>query len=81
MLFYCQPFPEKCISEVVRIGSTIIFHLSKLWITKLFILCDVIFLEWKGHKVRYHHHPIIVIVIPIIIFIIMNMVVVVTVIL
>ena len=52
---------EKCISEVVRIGSIIIFHLSKLWKAKFFILCDVIFLvrlqgkieivhswEWKG---------------------------------
>ena len=31
-------------SEVVRIGSVIIFHLSKLWKAKFFILCDVIFL-------------------------------------
>ena len=48
-------------SEVVRSGSKIIFHLSKLWKAKFFILCDVIFLvrpqgkfetdhswEWKG---------------------------------
>ena len=52
---------RKCISEVGRIGSIIIFHLSKLWKAKFFILCDVIFLvrpqgrfeighsqEWKG---------------------------------
>ena len=29
---------------IVRIGSIIIFHLSKLWKAKFFILCDVIFL-------------------------------------
>ena len=58
---FSQPFKEKCKSEVVRIGSIIIFHLSKLWKAKFFILCDVIFLvrlqgkfeidhswEWKG---------------------------------
>ena len=51
----------KRISEVVRIGSIIIFHWSKLWKVKFFMLCDVIFLvrlqrkfeidqskEWKG---------------------------------
>ena len=27
---FSPPFEEKCISEVVRIGSMIIFHLSKL---------------------------------------------------
>ena len=27
---FSQPFKEKCISEVVRIGGEIIFHLSKL---------------------------------------------------
>ena len=31
-------------SEVVRIGSIIIFHLSKLRKAKFFILCDVILL-------------------------------------
>ena len=36
---------EKCMSEVVRIGVIIIFHLSKLWKAKFSILCDVIFLE------------------------------------
>ena len=39
-----QPFKEKCMSDAVRIGSIIIFHLSKLWKAKFFILCDVIFL-------------------------------------
>ena len=33
-----------CIREVLRIGSMIIFHLSKLWKATLFTLCDVIFL-------------------------------------
>ena len=35
---------RKCISEVARIGSIIIFHLSKLWKAKFSILFDVIFL-------------------------------------
>ena len=35
--FY-QPLKEKCISDMVRIGSIKIFHLSKLWKAKLFIL-------------------------------------------
>ena len=52
---------DKFISDVVRIGGTIIFHLSKQWEAKFFILCDVIFQvrlagkfeidlswEWKG---------------------------------
>ena len=52
---------RKCISEVVRIGSAIIFHLSELWKAKFSILCDVLLLvrlqekfdidhswEWKG---------------------------------
>ena len=48
---FSQHLKDKCISEVVRIGSIIIFHLSKLWRAKFFILCDVIFLvklqgEW-----------------------------------
>ena len=34
---FSQPFKEKCISEVVRISSVIIFHLSKLWKSKFFI--------------------------------------------
>ena len=34
---------RKCISEVVRRGSIIIFHLSKLWKAKFSIPCDVIF--------------------------------------
>ena len=45
---FSQPFREKCISEVVRISSIIIFHLRKLWRAKFFILCDVAF--WWGCK-------------------------------
>ena len=55
-------------SEVVRIiGSIIIFHLSKLWKAKFFILWNAIFLvklwekfefdhswEWKGKKTENH---------------------------
>ena len=66
---FSQPFEEKCISEVVRIGtSVVIFHLSKLWKVKFFILWDVIFLvrfqgkiwlsdptwEWKGNDNHCH---------------------------
>ena len=39
-----QPFTETCIREVVGIGSTITFHLSKLYKGKLFILCDAVLL-------------------------------------
>ena len=39
-----QPFEDECKSDVVRIGTMIIFHLSKLWKAKFFILCDAIFL-------------------------------------
>ena len=41
---FSWPFKEKCISDVVRIDSIIISHLSQLWKTKFFILYDVIFL-------------------------------------
>ena len=41
---FSQPYKEKCISDVVRIGSTIIFYLNQLWKAKFSILCDVIFL-------------------------------------
>ena len=41
---FTQPFKEKCRSDVVRIGSIIMFHLSKLWKAKFFMLCDIIFL-------------------------------------
>ena len=57
---------RKCISEVARICSIIIFHLSKLWKVKFSILCDVVFLvrlqgkfdidhswEWKGKTSQY----------------------------
>ena len=56
-----NPSKEKCICDVVRIGTIIICQLSKLWKTKFFIPCDLIFLvrlqekfdidhswEWKG---------------------------------
>ena len=35
---------DKCVSEAMRIGCIIIFHLGKLWKATFFILCDVIFL-------------------------------------
>ena len=38
---FSQLFKEKCISEVVRIGSLIIFHSSKLWNATFFILCSI----------------------------------------
>ena len=40
---------EKCVSEAVRIGRIIIFHLSKLRKAKFFIMCGVIFqVRMKG---------------------------------
>ena len=41
--------------EVVRIGSIIIFHLSKLLKAKFFILCDVIFLVRLQGKFEIDH--------------------------
>ena len=39
---FSQPFKEKCISEVVRIGNIIIFHLSKLYCQVLHTMwCDI----------------------------------------
>ena len=38
------PFNKKCISDVERIDSIIIFHPSKWWKAKFVVLCDVIFL-------------------------------------
>ena len=35
---------RKCMSEVAGICRIIVFHLSKLWKAKFFILCDVMFL-------------------------------------
>ena len=47
---------EKCMSEVVRIGSIIIFHyLSKLWKTKFSILWDVRFLVRLHKKFETYH--------------------------
>ena len=42
-------------SEVVRIGSIIIFHLGKLWRAKFFILCDVLFLVRRQGKFEIDH--------------------------
>ena len=39
----------------MRIGSTIIFHLSKLWTAEFFILCDVIFLVRLQEKFDIDH--------------------------
>ena len=52
---FSPPFKEKCIGEVVRIGSIIISHLSKLWNTKFFIPCDVIFLVRMQGKFEIDH--------------------------
>ena len=46
----------KCISEVARIGSIIIFHLSELWKVKLFILWDSIFLVRLQGKFEVSDH-------------------------
>ena len=46
---------RKCISEVVRIASIIIFHLSELRKAKFFILCDVIFLVRLQKKFEIDH--------------------------
>ena len=46
---------EKCMGEVVRIGSVIIFHLSKLWKAKFSLLCDVIFLERLQGNLEIDH--------------------------
>ena len=58
---FSQSFKEKCTREVARIGSIIVFHVSKPWKAKFSILRDVILLvrlqgkfdidhswEWKG---------------------------------
>ena len=51
-----SPKPKKkCISEVVRIGSIIIFHLSKLWKTKFSTLRDAIFLLRLQGKFEIDH--------------------------
>ena len=35
---FSQPFKEKCINEVMRMGSIIMFHLSKLRKAKFLII-------------------------------------------
>ena len=52
---FSQPFKQKCITELVRMGSLITFYLSKLWKTKFFILCDVIFLVRLQGKFEIDH--------------------------
>ena len=52
---FSQPFKEKCVSEVVRICSIIIFHLSKLWKVKFSILCGVIFMVRLQGKFDIDH--------------------------
>ena len=65
-----RPFQEKRISEVVRISSIIIFHLSKLWKAKVFIFVVQYFWwgcrgklklitvgsEWKGQAISGRAH-------------------------
>ena len=48
-------FKERCISEVVRIGSIIIRRLIKLWKAKFFIRCDVIFVVRLQEKFGIDH--------------------------
>ena len=52
---FSQPFKDKCINDLGRIGSIIIFHLSKLWKAKFSILCDVIFLVRLQGKFESDH--------------------------
>ena len=52
---FSQPFKRKCISEVARTGSTIIFHLGKLWKAKFSIPCDAIFLVRLQGKFDIDH--------------------------
>ena len=53
---FSQPsFNVKCMSEVMRICSIKIFHLSKLWKAKFFVLCDVIFLVRLQGKFEIDH--------------------------
>ena len=46
---------RKCISEVVRIGSAIIFHLRELWKAKFSILSDVLLLVRLQEKFDIDH--------------------------
>ena len=52
-----QPYQERRISDVVRIGNIIISYLSKLWRVKFFIhrLCDAIFLVRLQEKFEIDH--------------------------
>ena len=42
------PTLKEKLSEVVKIGNVIIFHLSKLWKAKFFKVCDVSFLHGEA---------------------------------
>ena len=42
------------VSGELRIGSIIIFHLSKLWKAKFFVLCDVLMVRLQG-KFKIDH--------------------------
>ena len=54
--YIAKPFNEKCtVCEVVRIGSIIIFHLSKLLESKFFILCNVILMVRMQGKFEIDH--------------------------
>ena len=61
LTFPCRPVTSFSVvvvsnpSEVVTIGSIIIFHLSKLWKAKFSILCDVIFLVRLKGKFDIDH--------------------------
>ena len=52
---FSQPFKNKCKSKAVKIGSIIIFHLSKQWNAKFSILCDAIFLVRLQGKFEIDH--------------------------
>ena len=52
---FSQHFKDKFIGDAVRIGSIILFHLSKLWKAKSFILCDVRFLVRLQGKLEIDH--------------------------
>ena len=53
--YILQSSQEKSISDIVRISSIIIFHLSKLWKAKFSIVCDVVYLVKMEEKFEYDH--------------------------
>ena len=50
---FSQPFKEKCLSEVVTIGSIILCYLSKLRTAKFSILCAVILLMITYYLLKF----------------------------